>query len=313
MFGTIPNPESCDFQVFKGGYAAASGTGQGAQTYLVPSSASMLFILAIGPGGRGGNGFTGAAGTARGGGGGGGSGAISRLLIPAKMLPKTLYMRPGLAAHSAILTGQASVVTTYPGSSGGGLSAKGLILQANAGGNGGNGTGSAGGTAGAAGTASTAATATFQNLGIVTWQAGQAGTAGGAHTGAAGTALVWGGTTVLPISGGSGGGGTPTTNTDFAGGNITGTTIVTEEPLMPTLVGGLAAAGRGNNGNLFWYDGVRGFRATGGTGGGTAGASGTGGRGGDGAYCCGGGGGGGGVTGGTGGAGGPGLIFVWAW
>lgn len=313
MFGTIPAPESCDFQVFKGGYASVSGTGQGSTAYNVPPSASMLFIVCIGPGGAGGNGHTAVAGTARGGGGGGGSGAISRLLIPAKFLPKTIWMRPGLAAHSASLSGQASVVTTYPGSSGGGLSAKGLILSANAGGNGGNGTVSAGGTAGAAGTAATAATATFQNIGMVTWQAGQTGGAGGAHTGAAGTAVVWGGTVVLPISGGAGGGGTPTTNTDFAGGAITGTTITSEEPLVPTIAGGLATAGRGNNGHMYFYDSNRGMILTGGSGGGTAGAAGTGGRGGDAAYCCGGGGGGGGVTGGTGGAGGPGLIFVWAW
>lgn len=313
MFGVIPAPESCEFQVWKGGYASVSGTGQGSMAYTVPSSASLLFIICMGPGGKGGNGFTGAAGTARGGGGGGGSGAISRLLIPAKFLPKTIWIRPGLAPHNASATAQASAITTYPGSSGGGLSAKGLILQANAGGNGGNGTVGAGGTAGAAGTATAAATATFQNLGMVTWQAGQAGAAGGAHTGAAGTAVVWGGTTVLPISGGAGGGGTPVANTDFAGGAVTGTTIVTEEPLMPTIVGGLAAAGRGNNGMFFDYDNVRGFRATGGSGGGTAGAAGTGGRGGDAAYGCGGGGGGAGVTGGVGGAGGPGLIYLWAW
>jgi hypothetical protein len=109
---------------------------------------------------------------------------------------------------------------------------------------------------------------------------------------------------------------------DNKGGDITGVT-----GSWPTLAGGVAAAGAGNNG-MGW--GIQGFAITdpqtiavlmamgawpvfyGGTGGGTAGAAGTGGRGGDGFYGCGGGGGGGGVTGGAGGNGGDGFVHILA-
>lgn len=125
------------------------------------------------------------------------------------------------------------------------------------------------------------------------------------------------------ISGGAGGGGTPTANTNFTGGNITGA------GLIPTLSGGAAGGGAGQSG-IFWgaaggivsadllmasaaFSGHGPFAMTGGSGGGTNGAAGTGGAGGDGAFGCGGAGGGGGVTGGAGGRGGSGLVLISAW
>lgn len=313
MFGDFPVPGQCDFQAFYGSYVGNTSSTNYSRFYSIPPSASMLMIVGIGPGGQGGAGFSGAAGTARGGGGGGGSGAIMRVLIPAKLCGRGLYVRPGAAfgpAGGALAT---TVTTGAVSGSGGNLSAKGLLLLANAGGNGGTGTASAGGAAGTAGSATAATSAVVQHLGIPSYQAGQAGGGGGAQTGAAGTAVVWGGAVVLPISGGAGGGGTPIANTDFAGGAITGTTLTTEEPLMPTIAGGLATAGNGFNGLTFFPDSSQFFRSCGGSGGGTAGAAGTGGRGGNGGFGSGGGGGGAGVTGGAGGLGGPGVVFIWAW
>ena len=122
-------------------------------------------------------------------------------------------------------------------------------------------------------------------LGFLCLSGGPGGGAGGAHTGAAGTAVTFGGAGI-PLSGGAGGGGS--TGTDFAGGDITGAGLV------PTIAGGLANGGHGNSG----YSVLKPFFHTGGTGGGTDDNA-TGGAGGNGGIGCGGGGGGAGATGGA--------------
>ena len=62
------------------------------QTWVKPRNATMVHMTLIGAGAGGGGGLTGAAGTARGGGSGGGSGAMTRILIPAYLLPDRLYL-----------------------------------------------------------------------------------------------------------------------------------------------------------------------------------------------------------------------------
>ena len=286
------------FQVF----AKGCTTGE-FQMWHKPKYATLVDIIIIGAGAGGGGGKTGAAGTARGGGGGGGSGAMCRFIIPAKLLPDLLYVQPGIggagaAADGTGTSGGNSYVALAPN-----ISTQNLLQKS-------------GGTAAVGGSPGTAATGGAGGAGETTtnftfgapWAslcngiavAGQTGGTGGAHTGAAGTAITWA-TGSLIISSGAGGGGTPTGNTDYAGGDITGGGLI-----LPTVPGGLAAAGAGNPGVITWRPQ---FMSSGGSGGGTAGASGTAGRGGDGGPGSGGGGGGG-VTGGAGGRGGDGMVII---
>jgi len=299
-----------DFQEFLP-IAAVGGASDARLTWLKPQGVQMVYILCIGAGGSGGGGLTGAAGTARGGGGGGGSGAVSRLLIPAMLLPDVLSVIPGTGGASAAAggagnTGIASYVILASGTN-----APGYIISA-AGGLGGiAGTAAGSNAGGAAAAILSLATAAIGNLGLLVSIAGSAGSASGAiagAVGAAGVALLWNNGTGPPICGGAGGGTVGTNNANFAGGDITASGI---GPLggYPTIPGGLAAGGAGNPGMLL----TKPWRSGGGSGGGTNGAAGVGGRGGNGNIGSGGGGGGGGVTGGASGRGGNGYVAFWSW
>lgn len=304
MFGDIPIPESCLFRAFYGEHVNPSGSGQAStKAFTIPNGASMMYAVLIGAGGAGGNGFTGATSTNRFGGGGGGSGAITRILIPTKVLPQCIYVRPGMGGVQGVQPiGQDSALMLFPNLS---LASdlNGRIATAAGGGAGATGTGTAGGTAGAAGTAASNTGAVAGSLGLWSSSAGQAGAAGGAS-------VTWGNTGIV-VSGGAGGGGASNTNTNQAGGTVTGQLAATTYPVMPTISGGTAPAGRGVNGANFNYSGGM-FRSSGG-GGGASDAAGTGGTGGNGGWGSGGGGGGGGITGGTGGNGGPGVVLIWVW
>lgn len=302
--GFTPRVTVAQSQIF---YAAGATGALEWQSWVRPRNISFVLLRLMGPGSGGGGGMSGAAGTARGGGGGGGAGGIVDLLIPASLLPDVLYImvgRGGLggAAASNGTQGERTYVSLVNNSI---ISATLIACASTVNAiHGSPGTAGGGGAGGAGGTASTANLAQGHNLGLFTARAGQAGGAGGAHTGAIGTAVTFG-SGGLPITGGAGGGGTNTANTDFGGGAITGA------GMMPTIAGGLAAAGRGQDGislsgNPMWG-------STGGSGGGTAGAAGVGGDGGNGGYGSGGGGGGGGVTGGNGGRGGDGLVLLSCW
>ena len=253
-----------------------------AQIFEVPETARSLDIMIVGPGGNGGAGFSAAAAAARGGGGGGASGGVTRIRITNLILPRVLYVNPGLV-------GQPSYVGLQPAN----ISASNIGL-ANAGGSGGTGSGAAGGAPGTAAAVSSLAAAIGSWLGIHEFTAGIAGIIGGAQTGVAGGSITWG---ALGISPGASGGGT--TSADFSGGNITGA------GLMPTNTGGAAGSNNGNPG--YWRQDL--LIGQGGSGGGSSNA-GVGGAGGSGAPGCGGGGGGGGTTGGAGGAGGSGFIYI---
>ena len=85
MFGTPQGAEVFDFL----GNSVAAGASW--HSWTKRKTASMVHILLIGSGGNGGLGVAGANSTAAGG-GGGGSGGQTSVLIPAYMLPDTIYV-----------------------------------------------------------------------------------------------------------------------------------------------------------------------------------------------------------------------------
>lgn len=288
----LPNNEQTT-QIFRAG-------SKDWQIWRKPNSAKLIHIICIGAGGGGGGGFTRASGANGGAGGGGGSGAITRMTLDASLCPDFLHISVGLGgaggtgSGSAGTGGGASTVTIPLV---GGFNTGGSILTtATGGGGGGAGTGAAGGAAGIAG--AIVASTTYSTLGVYTSIAGQAGTLGGFST-TAPVAVAWGS---LFISGGAGGGGINTGNTEVAGANVT----QSANPQFQTIAGGVVSGGTGNPGVEFFN---RIPISSGGSGGGSN-NNGVGGRGGNGGFGSGGGGGATGITGGAGGKGGDGLIII---
>lgn len=314
-FGSLPSFTNADVWTFVNHTKRGSSSTIGPfQSWQRPRGKSMVFILAIGGGAGGGNGFTAAAGNARGGGGGGGPAHSLKILIPAMLLPDTLYISPGAGGlgggnGGVGSQGDPTVISYAPFYSAGPANAH-IFCSVAAGTGGGAGSGTTAGTAGAAGSVSTMGQAGVASLN--TTAGTQAAAAAGAIAGAAGVSVSWGNTANSLTCGGAGGGSTPAANTNFAGGNITGPASPALYPA--TISGGAAGGGAGGDGICYPQSqhefNRQFFYLTGGAGGGTNGAAGTGGKGGNGAYGCGGGGGGGGVTGGTGGDGGGGLVLI---
>lgn len=281
-----------------GGYVEYFGSNT-PQIFHKPAGANFINFFLIGAGGGGGGGSTNITGTVRGGGGGGGSGGIVRATIPALLLPDTMYVITGVggaggAAGATGVTGGVGGRTLIQASSA--ANTRIILLSGNNDAGGGVGGSTSAGTGGAAGTAFT--TSPFSYLATIVASAGLIGTAAGAVTGATGVNQTIGSVTHM-ILGGLGGGTTPAANTDFAGGAHSG------GQGYPTIAGGTAAGGRGQ-------DGIRLEKPLvcfGGTGGGTGGA-GAAGAGGNGIFGSGGGGGGGGITGGAGGRGGDGYALI---
>lgn len=266
-----------------------------------PRGISQVMIFAVAGGGGGGGGLTGATASARGGGSGGGSGSITRVIFPAIILPDVLHVQPGLGGAGAVASGTgaagiASKVFARPT----GVTAD-IICQAGSGGGGNPGTTTTNSGGGAA-SAAVAGNAPWLASGLFIATPGVGGGAGGSGAGAnAGSGLV--AFTGQVITGGAGGGSTPTGNTDAAGGSITAAGL-----LELARSGGATVGGKGDEG----VSSLTPFWSTGGAGGGSNGA-GTGGKGGRGGYGSGGGGGGGGITGGAGGDGGDGIVIVACW
>ena len=265
------------------------------QTWSKPRNAKMIEIFCLGAGGGGGGGGS-ATGNSSGGAGGGSAGIV-RGLVPAFLLPDTLYILVGKGGIGASTTGGIggaggiSYISTQPSIIEQVLICKSSTVTAS----GGSST-----TGGAAATISTVALSAFGNLGLFTAVAGVAGSNGGLNTGGAGvsqTALATNLTT-----GGAGGGGK--TATIFgAAGNILAAPAVLTTPVN----GGVTTGQDGDSG----YGRMQPFCGAGGAGG--AGRStGSGGRGGNGWYGCGGGGAGGGSvpTVSKSGDGGDGLVII---
>lgn len=262
------------------------------QTWNKPRNAKFIEIFCLGGGAGGAIQVIGT--TARNGGAGGGAGGIVRGIIPAFLLPDTLYILVGKG-------GAGSTQNNTAGGSGGisyiGLqpstSEQTLICKSSTG-------TPSNSTVGA--TISTVSLSAFGNLGLFTAIAGVGASSGGTGSPTAGGSQVALGTSL--VTGGAGGGGK--TSVSFsAGGNITSASAV----LTTQVSGGSTNAQDGADG----YGTLIPFCGTGGAGGaGRQGDSGAGGRGGNGFYGCGGGGVGGGtsVAGTKGGDGGDGLVII---
>lgn len=233
------------------------------QTWTKPRNCNFIWMMCIGAGCGASTGV------------GGGSGGVVRALLPANVLPDTLFVQPGLGTPSTVFPANRSFVSIVPSSA----VVMNIVCTSGA---------APAGTGGApvAETVATVTNAGLLSLGVFT---ATAGTAGG----------------VAPLSstitmGGANGGenGLPAAN--YASINL-GTTV------MPALnSGNNTTGGNGDNGYWSWKP----MYGTGGMGGGYN-ASGVGGNGGNGAYGCGGGGAGTGTGGsGTGGRGGDGLVII---
>jgi hypothetical protein len=259
------------------------------QTWSKPRNAKFIEIFCLG-GGAGGSIATIGTG-ARNGGNGGGAGGIVRGIIPAFLLPDTLYVLVGKGGagsttnNTAGGTGGISYIGLQPTTS-----EQTLICKSSTS----NPSNSATGA-----TISTVSLSAFGNLGLFTAIAGVGASSGGSGAGSSQAALA----TSLVTGGAAGGGKTPSV---FAvGGNITSASAI----LTTQVNGGVTDAQNGADG----YGTLQPFCGTGGAGGaGRQGDSGLGGNGGNGFYGCGGGGAGGttSATGLRGGNGGDGLVII---
>ena len=268
----------------------SNSTTTGWQPIAVPLGAQMLYFRII-AGGGGGARPNAAAATA--GGGGGGCSSVTSILIPANVLPKTLYCCIGLggtgatANNTAGTDGTASYLSCVPSAND-----EDVIIYANSGRG-----GAAAGTAGPAGAIAAIASMDMATHGV--WYAA-VGLAGGAGATTNGTAISVANS--LFISPGAGGGG----SSAGTGGDQT-----SGSGLYPTISGGASGNNPGNHG--IWLP--RPFICIGGAGGGGINGSGGSNTGGDGGgFGSGGGGGGNGTSNsGNGGNGAPGLLIMRWW
>jgi hypothetical protein len=264
------------------------------QTWNKPRNAKFIEIFCLGGGGGGGQSQV--VGGGVNGGGGGAAGGIVRGLIPAFLLPDTLYILVGKG-------GAGSSTSNTAGGSGGisyigiqpSTSEQTLICKSSTTVAGGGNINQSGGTAP---TISVIALSAFGNLGLFTAIAGLGGSTAGSSAGTNGLNLTALATSL--VTGGAGGGG-KTTTVFGTGGNILSASAI----LTTQINGGVTAGQSGNDG----YGSLTPFCGTGGSGGaGTT--AGIGGRGGNGFYGCGGGGTGGGTVLSRAGDGGDGLVII---
>jgi hypothetical protein len=279
------------------------------QTWTKPRNAKLVSIVAIGGGAAGGGNITGGLR----GGGGGGSGAITKLIVPANLIPDTLFLLVGQGGVNSsnsffvdrgLIVGNTSYVCITPQVVSGSVVIQSGNRPARAGGQGdeaGTALGGAGETAFTYDSSS--ASAFYCALGIFQSTPGARG--GDGSTGLASniTAL-----SASILTGGAGGSGNSGASAN--GASITGV------GLIPTIPGGVAGGGSGSIGyqtyrpNDLVSQRVP-FLAAGGAGGSSNSTTFNGGNGGNGAIGCGGGGGGAGTSiGGRGGNGGAGVIII---
>jgi hypothetical protein len=253
------------------------------QAWSKPRNAKFIEIFCLGGGAGGGMASVTTGATSSG--SGGGSGGIVRGLIPAFLLPDTIYIlvgRGGIGATASNLGGGAagiSYVALQPSTSEQTLICKSSTAPA---------------LANTAASISVVALSAFGNLGLFTAIAGVAGSTGGLSQTALNTNLTTGGASS----------GSKSSTTFNVGGNINPATAI----LTSTVLGGQSSGQNGDNG----YGTLKPFCGTGGAGGaGRSGSTGVGGNGGNGYYGCGGGAAGGSsVLGARGGNGGDGLVII---
>ena len=273
----------------------------GFQTWLKPPGISFVHIITIGPGAGGSGTYPYSAGTAARGGSGGGGGSMNSVLLPAFLIPDTIYINVGLGGTGG---GSSTVIgTANAGTAGQDLTyvtfhpvktVAYAFCIASPGGVGSVPTSGGGGASG--GNAGATAGSTFfpvSQIGLRNYIGGQAG-----QQGVAGNATAV--TAIYRITGGGGGAGNSAANVIGSGSSINS---VGEYSLQT-----IASSPAGTNGSQL-IDLVK-FIFGGGTG---ASSSTTisGSNGGSGGYGCGGGGGSVGPgLGGAGGAGGDGLVII---
>lgn len=285
-------------------YAAGSSSvaGVGAwQVWKKPLGISWVHMLCIGSGASGAGGATRAAGAASigAGGGGGGCSGFTTLLIPAALVPDTLFVSVGIgpaggAGNAVGIIGNNSYISAILAN----ITGANLYLKANTNNPAAPAAAGTTGAAGAAGTIALISACQMAYGGVFSATVSVLGGAGSIGGSAAAAVTPMAGSM---LCGGTGGGGVASGgNVDQAGGAITATGLV------PAIAGGVAGAGNGIRG----FFQLLGLCGCGGTGAGSSAAAGTGGKGGKGGYGCGGGGGGEGVTGGAGGDGGDGLVII---
>jgi hypothetical protein len=266
------------------------------QTWNKPRNAKMIEIFCLGGGGGGSH--TTATPSNIAGGGGGASGGIVRGLIPAFLLPDTLYILVGKGgvgpstSNTAGGSGGISYVSLQPSTSEQTLICKSSTTVA--------GGSSSAGTGGVAAAISVVALSAFGNLGLFTAIAGVPGSTGGVNTGGNGNNQTALGTNL--VTGGASGGGKNATTSVFGSG---GTIIASSAILTTQVSGGVTAGQNGDSG----YGTLQPFCGTGGSGGAGI-TTGQGGQGGNGFYGCGGGGVGGGSVASKAGNGGDGLVII---
>lgn len=260
------------------------------QAWTKPRNAKIIQIFCLGGGGGGGqNALTNPTGA-----GGGGSGGIVRGMIPASLLPDTVYIQVGRGGIGSSIagsgaTGGISYIGLQPS-----ISEQTLICKSSTIGGGGGGTN----FAGPAATISVVALSAFGNLGLFTPVVGVAGSATSVN-GTPGNDLTALASNI--ITGGASGAGRNASITGVIGGSILPAPLI----LTSTVSGGTASSLYGESG----YGTFQPFCGTGG-GGGASVTTGTGGRGGNGWYGCGGGGAGGGTILTKAGDGGDGLVII---
>ena len=267
------------------------------QTWSKPRNAKMIEIFCLGGGGGGGVAaitiFNGSSGS------GGGSAGIVRGLIPAFLIPDTLYILVGRGGAGSNLSntpgsnGEISYIGTQPS-----ISEQTLICKSS------TTTAGAGSTAiGLGASASVVSLSSFGNLGLFTAIAGVNGSTGVGSAGGNGVSQNALASSLL--TGGGGGGGKLSSGVSYSGGSITSAPSILTTPVN----GGVdSTKPNGDNG----YGSLNPFCGTGGAGGfGRGGSSGVGGNGGNGWYGCGGGGAGAGSDApATAGNGGDGLVII---
>lgn len=260
------------------------------QTWSKPRNAKLIEIFCLGGGGGGGqNTLSNPTGA-----GGGGSGGIVRGIIPAFLLPDTLYISVGKGGAGAITSaagavGAISYIGLQPSTSEQTLICKSSTTTAGSGGT---------NSAGSGASASTLTLSAYNNLGIFTAAGGVGGSAVSVN-GTPGNNLAALASNI--ITGGASGAGRNVSITGVAGGSITPASSI----LTSTVNGGTSTILDGQSG----YGTFQPFCGTGG-GGGASVTTGAGGKGGNGWYGCGGGAAGGGTVLTRGGNGGDGLVII---
>ena len=242
-FNHILSTPGYDFQQFIGTASATIGTGSGGQqlqTWRKPRGVNWVYIIGVGGGGSGSVG--GRAATTAGGGGGGGSGGQTTVLIPASMIPDTLYIlagQGGISGTTVALAGVAGTPTYVLIEPDTTLTANFTLLLANGGAAGGA-EATGGSPGGAGGTLATIAGMPLAGRGAYNFFVGQTGGTGGTRAGVISTAIAFP-TTGLLVTGGQGGGGGGTTPT--AGVGFTASTGSLGQDFFPNTTGGTVASG----------------------------------------------------------------------